>query len=185
MNLYFLSLIQPEKRKREKNLGVKYHITVPLGIRTPKKEEKYIKTRFPFLCKGDKIEFGTPCNRHGGYCSFFYNGFKFGHKIHNLGSMNPGLRIHGELTRKEKMNLMNSSFHVQTLKNKITNESYSTYISRLKIGKGKYTIFLFLECFWAEIPNQTLYTSTTSLYKGNILDQISSQNRKIMYVYST
>jgi hypothetical protein len=184
MNTFFLSLIQPDKRKREKNLCVEYQIVVPLEFSTRKKEERYIKSRFPFLTRGDKIEFQV-CNRHGIHCSFFYNGVDQSHKIENLSSNNESLVINRELTRKEKLKIQNTKTDIVSLKNVVTTETFRTHhIPSLKIGRRKYQVFLFLDCFWDEIPFKTLYTSTTPLYTSSRLNSDLNFKKRIMYIYS-
>jgi hypothetical protein len=125
MNLYFLSLLKPEKR-REKNIANVYQVgTVRLG------PERNLESRFPFLEKGDIIKYEDSIYISGGgrgqfpshpYFYSYYSGY-----------------IMYYLSEEYKSHLSLANLQIQTSTiGQSTNRMY--FVSKFKLGKRKYNI---------------------------------------------
>jgi hypothetical protein len=198
MNSFFLSLIQTDRNKREKNLSLKYKFDIPSWVQSQEEENEYIRTRFPFLTLGDKIEFQS-CSLHGGYCLFFYeesnlrNHVSSFFKKHSETEWSKTVR---KLTREE-IRRLSASNPVRAKKYIHLGSLFEScyYIPRFKMRKTKFEVFIFFFDNESESgeddfdPKSELrsegkiyHANLDVNYSGPLINPYFKLKKKIMYI---
>jgi hypothetical protein len=166
MNLYFLSLLRKDI-KRKKNIANKYFVGSEYKYQEERQTNFYLKTRFPFLEKGDEVGIFDFIPIWDGNSLFSCFIPENSHPLFYVYSKN-----------RNKVSL--SRLDIERLSSCLEEVENKLKASRFKIGKTKYDIYFY------GLPREYWGCSNVCLAWPEpdvVIDEVSLHFKKVLYLY--